>query len=205
MVNQEGGKFYRTALPFGLMTLARFDRMARQDRRIVAALGRDEAIGEPRHDVFGGRLVEVDRNAAALVQHDRTQIVDAVGLVGVLMGQVHRVDVIDLGVDQLLAQVGRGVDHDPRGAVRARALDQQRAAAAAVLRIVGIAGAPAERRARYAGGGAAAEDRQRHRHAAAFGAGTFENSRKKFSVVCREISSSETPRVSASTFATSTT
>ena len=30
-------------------------------------------------------------------------------------------------------------------------------------------------------------------HAAAFGAGTLENSRKKFSVVCRAISSSETP------------
>ena len=86
------------------------------------------------------------------MQHDRTQIVDAVGLVGVLMGQKHGVDVIDLGIDQLLAQVGRGIDHDPRGAVRAGALDQQRAAAAAVFWIVGIAGAPAERRARHAGG-----------------------------------------------------
>src|SRR5215207_9043538 len=52
VVNQEGGKFYRAALPFGLVTLTRFDRMARQDRRIVAALGRDEAIGEPRHHVL---------------------------------------------------------------------------------------------------------------------------------------------------------
>ena len=116
-----------------------------------------------------------------------------------------RPTVIDLGVDQLFAQVRRGVNHDPRGAVRARTLDQQRAAAAAVFRVVGIASAPAQCRSRYAGGGAAAEDGQRHRHAAAFGVGTFENSRKKFSVVCREISSSETPRVSASTFATSTT
>src|SRR3954447_20525980 len=159
VVNQEGGKLYRTALPFGLMTLARFDRMARQDRRIVAALGRDEAIGEPRHDVFGGRLVKVDRNAAALVQHDRAQIVDAVGLVGVLMGQVYRVDVIDICIDQLLAQVGRGIDHDPRGAVRACALDHQRAAAATIFWIVGIASAPAEGRTRYAGRGTAAEYR----------------------------------------------
>ena len=187
------------------MILSRFDRMACQDRRIVAALGRNEAIGEPRHDVLGGRLIEVDGNTAALVHHDRTQIVDAMGLVGVLMGQEHRIDVIDVGVDQLLAQIGRGVDHDPCGAVRARTLDQQRAAAAAVFWIVGIAGAPAESRARHAGGGAAAQDCQCHRHAAAFGAGTFENSRKKFSVVCRDISSSETPRVSARTLATSTT
>src|SRR6266540_5896439 len=46
VVDQEGGKFYGAALPFGLVTLTRFDRMPRQDRRIVAALGRDEAIGE---------------------------------------------------------------------------------------------------------------------------------------------------------------
>ena len=137
VLNQEGRKRHRTALPFDGAAFAGFDRMARQDRRIVAALGRDEAIGEPRHDVFGGRLVEIDRNAPALMQHDRTQIVDAVGLVGMLMGQEHRIDVIDIGVDQLLAQVGRGIDHDPRGAVRARALDQQRAAAAAVFGLLG--------------------------------------------------------------------
>ena len=45
------------------------------------------------------------------------------GLVGVLMRQVHRVDVIDIGVDQLLAQIGRGVDHDSCGAVGAGALE----------------------------------------------------------------------------------
>ncbi len=67
--------------------------------------------------------LKIDRDAAALVQHHRAQIVDAMGLVGVLMRQEHRVDVVDLAVDQLLAQVGRGVDHDPRGAVLRRALD----------------------------------------------------------------------------------
>src|SRR6185312_5092885 len=144
-------------------------------------------------------------NATALVQHHRAEIVDAVGLVGMLMGKEHCVDVVDTGVDQLLAQIGRGVDYDPRRAMGARALGHDRAAAAAVLWIGRIAGAPAERRARHAGGGAAAQNGQCQRHAASFGAGTFENNRKKFSVVCREISSSETPRVSASTFATSTT
>ena len=62
---------------------------------------------------FGGRLVQIDRNAPALVHHDRAKIVDAMGLVGMLMGQKHRIDVIDLGVDQLLAQIGRGVDQRP--------------------------------------------------------------------------------------------
>src|SRR5215468_3256315 len=176
--------------------------MPGQDRRIVAAFRRDEAIGEPRHDVLGGRLVEIGRNALALVQHHRAKVVDAVGLVGVLMGEEHRVEVIDLGADELLAQVRRGIDHDTGDAVSRSALRQQRAAEAAVLRVVGIAAAPAECRARYAGGRAAAEDRQRQRHAVA---GTLENRRKKFSVVCREISSRPTPRVSASTLATSTT
>ena len=32
------------------------------------------------------------------------------GLIGVLMGQKHRVEMVDMRVDQLLAQIGRGVD-----------------------------------------------------------------------------------------------
>src|SRR5437868_7308802 len=175
------------------------------DRRVFAARRRNKDVGKPVHDVFAGRLAEINRNSSALMQHDRTQIVHAMGLVGMFMGQEYRVDVIDIGVDQLLSQIGRGVDHDPRRALLRRSLDQQRTAAAAVFRIIGIALAPAERRTRDAGRGTAAEDRQHQRHAAAFGCGTLENRRKKFSVVCREISSSETPRASASTFAISTT
>ena len=91
--------------------------MPAQDWRIVAALRRDEAIREPRHDVLGGRQVEIDRNALAHVNNDRAQIIHAVGLVGMFMRQEHRVDVIDVGGKQLLAQIGRGVDHDARGAV----------------------------------------------------------------------------------------
>jgi len=41
------------------------------------------------------------------------------------VSQVHRVVLVDLGVDQLLAQIGRGVDHDPGGALIRGALDQQ--------------------------------------------------------------------------------
>ena len=102
------------------------------------------------------------------MHHDRAQIVDAMGLVGMLVGEKHRVDMIDLGIDQLLAQIGRGVDHDPRRALRRRPFDQQRTAAAAVFRIVGIACAPAERGPRHAGRRSAAENGQRQRHAVAF-------------------------------------
>ena len=51
-------------------------------------------------------LVQIDRNPPALVQHHGAQIVDAVGLIGVLVGQEHRIDMVDIGVDQLLTQVG---------------------------------------------------------------------------------------------------
>ena len=42
------------------------------------------------------------------------QIVDAVAMVGMVVGPDHRLDVADLGVEQLLAQVRAGVDQDPR-------------------------------------------------------------------------------------------
>ena len=89
----------------------------------------------------------------------RAQIVDAVGVVGMLMGVEHAVEPVDVGIEQLLAQIGRGVDQDA-GDARQRIvpLDQKRAAPAAVFRIVGIAGAPAQRRPRHAAGGAAAEN-----------------------------------------------
>ena len=45
----------------------------------------------------------------------------------------------------------------------------------------------------------------RHARATAAGRGTLLNSRKKFSVVWRAISSGVTPRISASTLAVSTT
>ncbi len=86
------------------------------------------------------------------MQHHRAQIVDAMGLVGMLVGEEHRIETVDFGVDQLLAQIGRGVDHDAGDAVAGTLLHQQRTAAAAVFGIVGIAAAPAERRARHAGG-----------------------------------------------------
>ena len=198
-------KRHRTALAFDGPAFAGFDRMMVQDRRIIAARRRHEAIGKPQQDVLGGRLVQIDRNAPALMQHHRTQIVDAVGLVGMLMGQEHRVDVIDIGVDQLLAQIGRGVDHDPRDAAIRRALDQQRTAAAAVFRIVGIAGAPAQRGARNAGGGSAAENGQRQRHATASARHLAEQAEEVFAWSGAKSPPAKRPRVSASTFAISTT
>ena len=107
------------------------------------------------------------------------------------MGVEHAVDPIDAGVEQLLAQVRRGVDQDAgAAAVGGRALDQDGAAPAPVLRIGGVAMAPAEPGTRHAAGKAAAEDGDGKRHAAAAELrGTLLNRRKKFSVVWRAISS----------------
>src|SRR5665213_1148900 len=127
-------------------------------------------------------------------------------MVGVLVGHQHTVEPVDLGIDKLLTEIGRGVDQDAGEAGRARALDQERGPPPAIPRVVGIASAPAERRTRHAHGRPAAEDGETQAHAAtAGGRGTLLNRRKKFSVVWRAISSGGTPRTSAKTWAVSTT
>ena len=83
------------------------------------------------------------------------QIVDAVAMIGMVVGPDHRVDVGDVGVEQLVAQVGPGVDEDPR----LLRVDQDRDAAAGVPRLGGIALAPVVADPRDARGRAAAEDR----------------------------------------------
>src|ERR1043166_9106326 len=127
-------------------------------------------------------------------------------MVGVLVGIEHGVEPFDVGVEQLLAQIRRRVDQHTGAPARIAALDQQRAAPATVLGIVGIGIAPAEPDARHAGRRSTAEDRGRERHAAFMAArGALANRRKKFSVVWRAMSSTLTPRVCASTRAVSAT
>src|SRR5437773_788478 len=127
-------------------------------------------------------------------------------VVGVLVRVEHGIEPVGIGIEKLLAQIGSRIDEHARDAAGTAALDQERAAAAAVLRIGGIARAPAGAGPRHAAGRAAAENREGQAHAAAAAArGTFENNLKKFSVVWRAISSGITPRTSAKTLATSAT
>src|ERR1700730_10406090 len=84
---------HRNALPFDGAALTGFDEVTVQDRRIVAFRWRHETIGKPQQDLIGSRLVEIDRNALALMQDDRTEIVDAGGLVGKLTRRKQRLDV----------------------------------------------------------------------------------------------------------------
>ncbi|MEI9886933.1 MAG: hypothetical protein WDN08_10640 [Rhizomicrobium sp.] len=63
------------------------------------------------------------------------QIVEAVDLVGVVVGQQHGVGAHDAGIDQLILHVGRGVDQDDGLAGGRSSPQDDGAAAAAVLRI----------------------------------------------------------------------
>src|SRR5215475_6317523 len=137
----------------------------------------------------------------------RAQVVDAVNMVRMFMSIEHRVEVIDAGIEQLFAQVRRGIDqHAGLAAVRGRAIDQDRAPPPSVLGITGIASAPPGPRPRHAAGKAASQNGDRKHHAAAAEmCGTLLKRRKKFSVVWRAIWSNETPRTLASTFAVSVT
>ena len=60
------------------------------------------------------------------------QIVDAVGVVGMLVGVEDRVEPVDLGIEQLLAQIGRGIDQDAGDACAVAPFDQERGAPTAV-------------------------------------------------------------------------
>ena len=157
----------RASLPLDGQRMTRRQPVLLGDRRIVAAWWRHEAIAEAGVHGARRRLVHVDVDAAALADENRAQIVHAVGMVGVLVGDEHAVEPGHLGLKQLLAQVRRTVDQHARVvALGVAALDQQAAAPPAVLRIVGVAVAPAERHARHAHGRPAAEDGEAQTHAA---------------------------------------
>ncbi len=61
-----------------------------------------------------GRLIQIDVDAAALAHEQRTQVVKAMGMVGVFMGDQHAIEPVHLGVEQLHAQIGRAVDKSAR-------------------------------------------------------------------------------------------
>ena len=69
---------------------------------------------------------------------DLPQIIDAVDMVGVVVGPDDRIHRGDIGSEELRAHVGTGVDQDARPLM----LDQQRRARAPISRLGGIARSP---------------------------------------------------------------
>ncbi len=119
-------------------------------RRIGAAGRRLEDVTKLAPQRFGRRRVDMNSETSPHRHVDRPEIVDAVSMVGVLVADQHGVEASDVRVDQLLAQVRRRVDQRLRASLRPVAHDQNRAAAATIARIVGVAGAPPLGHARHA-------------------------------------------------------
>ena len=100
--------------------LAGLDAMARQERRIGAALRRAEAIAEAFVEPVLRRVVGIDRYRPPHRHPERPKIVDAVYMVGMGMGVDDGVDARHAGADQLRAEVRPGVDQDARRLRRRR-------------------------------------------------------------------------------------
>ncbi len=114
---------------------------------------------------------------------------------------------VRLGLQDLLAKIGRCIDHRDGAAGRADLFHKHRTSPAPILGVVWVAGAPVVADAGNARGGAAAKDRDTERHAApptgsaAFAAAfALSNSLKKFAVVMSAIPASLTPLRSAEHF-----
>src|SRR5262245_4111341 len=209
----------RTALPVDGDASAGRQPVLGHDRRIFTAGRRLETIAEAGAQHLRSPFVEIDVDPPPPTDEERAQVVNAVGVVRVLVGEEHRVKPVHLGVEKLLAQIRRGIDQNTGDAGPIAPLHQQRRAPAAVSGVARIARAPAQRGARNATRGTGAEDREARRHAArrqaragwgslsapAACGGTLRKRRKKFSLVWRAISSGDIPRVSARTLAVSTT
>ncbi len=82
-------------------------------------------------------------NHAAHVDDERAQIIDAMGVIGMIMREQHGIEMAHIRRKQLLAQIRRCVDQDARSALAGDALHKERAAATAILRVGRIARTPA--------------------------------------------------------------
>jgi hypothetical protein len=104
-------------------------------------------------------LAGVDIHGRAGVAGDHAQLVDAMHVVGMVVGVEHAVRALDAGGQRLHAQIRTTIDEHAGGAV----FDVDRGAIAAVARIVRIALAPLVSQPRHAARGATAENRHFHR------------------------------------------
>ncbi len=206
----EGQHRNRTACPVDVERHERLGNFTRiEDRRIVAALRPLEDVAEaPRHR-RQRLMIGMHVDALAHCQHQGAQIVDAVQLVGMFMGDEDAVQMGGARSDQLLAHVRRGVDQHRGLALRRAPPHQDRAAPAPVLRFGRIADAPIAgpvwpANARHPARGAGAQNGDMEVIApvlAQWGRSARLNSLKKLSVVALASASALTPLSSASTAA----
>src|SRR5215470_15869276 len=112
-------------------------------RRVAAAWRSDETIAEPELEDSPSGLVGINIHAPAMRDEQGAQVIDAMNVVRVFVRIEHAVEVIDVGTEQLLAQIRRGVHQHPGlPTAWAGAIDQNRAASPPILGIAGVAGPP---------------------------------------------------------------
>jgi hypothetical protein len=155
-----------------------------------------ERISEPGQQRLLRRPVCPDRQAAAGVEHDLPQVIDAMHMVRMRMGIDNRIKCADPGIQQLLAHVRRGVDQNACCSIIGAALHQQRAAATAVFRICWVTVAPIVAQSRHAARRTAAQNCEgQSGHQAAFAkAAALTNRRSKLAVVWTANSASVRPK-----------
>src|SRR5208337_121096 len=133
------------------------------------------------------------------------QIVDPMRVVGVRMGDQHAVDMLHLGLDQLFAQVGPGVDQHGRHAGGAVPFDENRAAATAVAWIGRVAGTPPLPDPRDARRGAATKNGQAKTHGPCQSLSSLAKRRRVLARVAAARVSGSRPFASATTLAVAVT
>ena len=129
-----------------------------EQRRVLAAWRSFEDIAEAPFQRDRRRLVHQGVEARPARDHERANIIDAMGVVGMRMREDDGVEPAHLGVEELLAQIRRGVDENGHRSLALARLEEQGAASAPVLRILRIAIAPIPANARHASRRAAAEN-----------------------------------------------
>src|SRR5215203_1271258 len=75
----------RASLPLNGQRLACLEPILASDRRVFAAWRRSEAIAEARVHDLRRAPVQIDWHALAAIDEEATQVVDAMGMVGVLV------------------------------------------------------------------------------------------------------------------------
>src|SRR5688572_11425529 len=186
MFLQDGDDLHHTTRSRNPHRFRRTNIICLENRRIAAAGRRLEAIGKARYEAVTGACVEPYRHPPLHRIRDRSQIVDAMRMIGMVVGIKHAVERRETDRKELLPNIRPSVDEDFRSAFRADLLDESRTTSAPVFWIIWIAATPIVAEAWNTSGRAAAEDRQTMPHAASAAdaaRGTFLNNRKKLSVV----------------------
>ena len=145
-----GHEFNHAARPFDKNGEARaFDRSLVQDRWIARARRSVEGIPEPAGECGLSGRVHPDRDTFALQIGKGPKIVDAMGLVRMVVGIDNTIDARHVRRDHLFAKIRRCINHDTRDSPArikvgptGRPLDQQGTAATPVPRIVRVAVTP---------------------------------------------------------------